>query len=152
MPTGSAGTQAGLLVGLTAVQSGASLLGIGVRAPQAEQEDKVFSLADRAAAHVGLNTTIDRRKVVANCDYVGPGYGQPTRGMQEAVLLLARRERILLDPVYTGKAMAGLIDLVKQRFFKPDDTVVFIHTGGSPSLFGYAKSLQSLASGENMAA
>ena len=78
-----------------------------------------------------------RESVPANCDYVGDGYGVPTAGMVEAVTLLARTEGILLDPVYSGKGMAGLIDLVRKGHFKKDENVVFLHTGGSAALFGY---------------
>ena len=80
-----------------------------------------------------------RQLVEANCDYVGQGYGLPTEGMVEAVKLLASKEGILLDPVYSGKGMAGLIDLIKKGRFSKDETVVFLHTGGSAALFGYPK-------------
>ena len=85
--------------------------GIGVRAPKDRQEANVFALAEKTCAHVGVPGAVKREHVVANCDYVGQGYGIPTEGMVEAVKLLARTEGILLDPVYSGKAMAGLIDL-----------------------------------------
>ena len=78
-----------------------------------------------------------REHLVANCDYVGQGYGLPTEGMVEAVKLVARTEGILLDPVYSGKAMAGLIDLVQKGHFAKDETIVFLHTGGAVGLFGY---------------
>ena len=80
---------------------------------------------------------IARSAVVANCDYVGPGYGKPTPGMTEAVLMLARLEGVLLDPVYSGKAMAGLIDLIRKGEIRKGETVVFLHTGGAVGLFGY---------------
>ena len=73
----------------------------------------------------------------ANCDYVGAGYGIPTEGMAEAVNMLARTEGIFLDPVYSGKAMAGLIDLIRRGAFGKDENVVFVHTGGQVGLFGY---------------
>jgi len=81
---------------------------------------------------------IDRASVVANCDYVGPGYGQPTPGMTEAVLMLARLEGVLLDPVYSGKGMAGLIDLIRKGEIGRNENVVFLHTGGAVGLYGYA--------------
>ena len=74
---------------------------------------------------------------MANGDYVGEGYGLPTEGMLEALQLLAQHEGILLDPVYSGKGMAGLIDLIRKGHFRRDENVVFIHTGGSAGLFGY---------------
>jgi L-cysteate sulfo-lyase len=108
-----------------------------VRAAREQQEKSVFDLACRTAAHMGLEGIVTREQVVANCDYVGPGYGLPTEGMREAVGLLASMEGILLDPVYSGKGMAGLLDLVRKGFFPKDSDVVFLHTGGSAALFGY---------------
>jgi len=81
--------------------------------------------------------TILRDAVTCFDDYVGPGYSLPTEGMVEAVNLMAKTEGILLDPVYSGKAMAGLIDLIRQGYFKEDDNVLFVHTGGSPALYAY---------------
>lgn len=135
--TGSTGTQAGLVTGFAGARTGVPVLGIGVRAPREEQEAKVFALAERTAEQLGIGGAIARTDVVANCDYVGGGYGIPTPGMIEAVGLLARLEGLLLDPVYSGKGMAGLIDLVRKGHFGPDDNIVFLHTGGSAGLFGY---------------
>ena len=139
--TGSAGTQAGLVAGLHATSSPIRVLGIGVRNPKARQEASVLALARATARHMGIDREIPDTAVEANCDYVGAGYGQPTDGMIEAVQLLARSEGIFLDPVYSGKAMAGLVDLVRNGTFKRGDTVVFLHTGGAPGLFGYTKVL-----------
>jgi L-cysteate sulfo-lyase len=135
--TGSAGTQAGLVTGLVAMNSAIRLLGIGVRAPREKQEAMVFDLACRTWALLGLRGEPPREAVQANSDYVGGGYGVPTPGMVEAVTLLARSEGLLLDPVYSGKGMAGLIDLVRQGRFERDQNIVFLHTGGSAALFGY---------------
>ena len=135
--TGSTGTQAGLVAGCYAMASPFAVLGIGVRLPQSAQEEKVFALARATAQHLGVKTELPRDAVRANCDYVGAGYGLPTDEMLEAVSLLARLEGILLDPVYSGKGMAGLIDLVRKGFFAADDNVVFLHTGGAAALFGY---------------
>ncbi|SHJ99290.1 D-cysteine desulfhydrase [Roseomonas rosea] len=136
--TGSAGTQAGLVAGLVGLNSGIPVLGIGVRAPREKQEANVLTLAQRTADHLGLpQGTIRAEHVRANCDYVGQGYGIPTQGMVEAVKLLAEQEGILLDPVYSGKGMAGLIDLIGKGRFGPEENVVFIHTGGAVGLFGY---------------
>lgn len=137
--TGSAGTQAGLVTGFSGANTGIPVLGIGVRAPREKQEENVFSLAERTAEKLGIEGAVQRSDVVANCDYVGEGYGMPTDGMIEAVSLLSRLEGILLDPVYSGKGMAGLIDLVRNGKFKNSDNIVFLHTGGSVALFGYAK-------------
>lgn len=135
--TGSAGTHAGLVVGLQGCNANVPVLGIGVRNPKPVQEANVHRLAEATAAYVGVKGGIPRDSVVANCDYVGPGYGQPTPGMTEAVLMLARLEGILLDPVYSGKAMAGLIDLIRKGQFAKSERVVFLHTGGAVGLYGY---------------
>jgi L-cysteate sulfo-lyase len=139
--TGSAGTQAGLVTGFKALGGQIPVLGIGVRAPKEKQEESVFNLTKRTADHIGQGDIIERSDVVANCDYVGPGYGLPTPGMVEAVALLARVEGILLDPVYSGKGMDGLIDLVRKGHFSKDSDIVFLHTGGSAALFGYPDAL-----------
>lgn len=136
--TGSAGTQAGLVTGLAACNAGIPVLGIGVRAPQQQQEENVFALAQRTAEYMGLEKNVVKRTdVAANCDYVGKGYGIPTPSMIEAINLLAQHEGILLDPVYSGKGMAGLIDLVRQGKFGKEENIVFLHTGGNAALFGY---------------
>ena len=140
--TGSAGTQAGLVAGLVAMNSAIPVLGIGVRAPKEKQEQSVFDLACRTADHMGLSGIIKRDHVVANTDYVGAGYGIPTPGMVEAVKLLARMEGILLDPVYSGKGMDGLIDLIKKGFFAKDSDVVFLHTGGAIGLVRLSRRLR----------
>jgi L-cysteate sulfo-lyase len=135
--TGSAGTQAGLVAGFETLNSGIRVLGIGVRNPREKQEANVHALAEATAARLGLKGGIRREAVEANCDYVGAGYGIPTPGMAEAVQMLARTEAIFLDPVYSGKAMAGLIDLIRRGAFGKDENVVFLHTGGQVGLFGY---------------
>ncbi|MEM9851544.1 MAG: D-cysteine desulfhydrase [Pseudomonadota bacterium] len=135
--TGSAGTQAGLVTGLAAIESDIHLLGIGVRAPQEKQEQMVYDLAVRTAEHLATDLVIQRDAVRANCGYVGPGYGKPTPGMVAAIKLLAETEGLLFDPVYSGKGLDGLITLVRRGYFDGMDNVVFLHTGGSAALFGY---------------
>lgn len=138
--TGSAGTQAGLVVGMEAMNSGIPVYGVSVRAPKQKQEENVYGLAQRTLDFMGLNPDlVARDKVVANSDYVGDGYGLPTESMVEAVKMLASYEGILLDPVYSGKGFAGLIDLIRKGHFKQGENVVFLHTGGSVSLFAYPK-------------
>jgi L-cysteate sulfo-lyase len=139
--TGSAGTQAGLAVGLKATNSGIPLLGIGVNAAQEAQEQKVYDLAVETACYIGAPGAVTRKDIVANCNYVGEGYGIPTESMKEAVLMLARLEGLLFDPVYSGKGLAGLIDLVRKGHFATDENIVFLHTGGSVALFGYPDDL-----------
>ncbi|MCQ0988741.1 D-cysteate sulfo-lyase [Jiella marina] len=135
--TGSAGTQAGLVVGLKAMNADVALLGIGVRAPKAKQEGNVFALAQATAEKIGLAGLVERADVVANTDYVGEGYGIPAPSTIEAIRMFAELEGILLDPVYSGKGAAGLIDLVRKGEFAKGQRVVFLHTGGSAALFGY---------------
>jgi L-cysteate sulfo-lyase len=135
--TGSAGTQAGLIAGLAGIRSGVPLLGIGVRAPRERQEENVFKLACATADLCGISGAVRREDVVANSDYVGKGYGFSTPGSLDAIQTLARLEGILLDPVYTGKGMAGFLDLLAKGMFKKGQNIVFVHTGGSAGLFGY---------------
>ena len=135
--TGSAGTQAGLVAGFEGTRSQIPVLGIGVRAPKEVQETNVFNLAVKTAELLGVPGSVSRQSVQANCDYVGGGYGVPTPGMVEAVTMMARLEGILLDPVYSGKGMAGLIDLCRKGHFKKGENIVFLHTGGSVALYGY---------------
>jgi len=145
--SGSAGTHAGLINGLIGNRSRLPLTGINVRRPRDEQEANVHTLAQETAALLGLEGGIPREAIVALGDWVGPGYSLPTPEMVEAVRLLARLEGILLDPVYTGKAMAGLIALVEQGRFRKDENVLFVHTGGSPGLYAYQ---DVLLAGETM--
>jgi L-cysteate sulfo-lyase len=140
--TGSAGTQGGLIVGLKAMESNIPLLGIGVSIPQQDQEEKVFNLACETAEYIGKPGCVAREDVVANCNYVGDGYGVPTESMNEAVLLLARTEGLLFDPVYSGKGLAGMIDLIRNGTLAGGN-IVFLHTGGSAALFAYADQLHT---------
>ncbi len=138
--TGSAGTQAGLVAGLRATHSGIPVLGIGVNAPRDVQEERVFQLACATAELIGAPGCVKREDVVANCDYIGAGYGVPTEAMKAALLELARSEGLLFDPVYSGKALAGMLDLARRGEFAGEN-LVFLHTGGSAGLFGYLEEL-----------
>lgn len=135
--TGSAGTQAGLITGLKAINAGIPLLGIGVRAPKEKQEENVFNLALKTAEKLGCPNVVTRGDVVADTSYVGSGYGIPREDTLEAIRMFAQLEAILLDPVYSGKGAAGLIDYCRKGNFKKGERVVFLHTGGSAALFGY---------------
>ena len=141
--TGSAGTQGGLIVGLKALESSVPLLGIGVNAAKDAQEEKVYKLACETAGFIGKPDIVARDDVIANCDYVGDGYGVPTEGMNEAVMMLARFEGLLFDPVYSGKALAGMIDLIRSGYFVDARNIVFLHTGGSAALFAYSDQLRT---------
>lgn len=135
--SGSAGTHAGLLVGAHGVNANLPITGINVRRPKAEQEANVFDLARWTAEFAGVAAPLARDSVVCFDDWVGRGYSIPSDEMVEAVKMLASLEGVLLDPVYTGKAMAGLIGLVRQGHFRKDENVIFVHTGGSPALYAY---------------
>jgi D-cysteine desulfhydrase len=145
--SGSAGTHAGLAVGMHALGVDACLHGVSVRRPAAEQIALVHGLAVQAAALARAQPTPE--KFIAVDDrFIGPGYSLPTPAMVEAVRLTAALEGVLLDPVYTGKAMAGLIGLAREGAFARNEPVVFVHTGGAPSLHAFAKAFRdpSLAS------
>ena len=107
-------------------------MGISVRVLKETQDENVYRLACETAEFIGSSAALNRSDVAANSDYVGEGYG-----MTEVVEMTARHESILLDPVYSGKGMAGLIDLVRQGFYRRDENIVFIHTGGAQALSGY---------------
>ena len=140
-PSGSTGTHAGLVVGFSGCNMNIPIVGIGVSRDKEVQEEMVYSLVEQLANHVGVNQSISREAVICFGDYWRPNYSVPNKKMVEAVNLLAKTEGILLDPVYTGKAMAGLIDLSRQGYFKKSEKVLFLHTGGSPALYAYMKSI-----------
>ncbi len=139
--SGSAGTHAGLVTGLVGNNADIPLTGINVRRTRAEQEPMVHALAEQTAASLRVRGGVPRDAITALGDWVGPGYSLPTPEMIEAVRTLAQVEGILLDPVYTGKAMAGLIALVRNGTFKKGQNVLFVHTGGSPALYAYQRVL-----------
>ncbi|HEY7853035.1 MAG TPA: D-cysteine desulfhydrase, partial [Caulobacteraceae bacterium] len=134
--SGSAGTHAGLIAGLAGLNAAIPITGINVRRPRDEQERNVHALAKDCADLLG-NLAPARKTVTALDEWVGPGYSLPTPEMVEAVRMLASLEGILLDPVYTGKAMAGLIALARRGHWRTSARVLFLHTGGSPALFAY---------------
>ena len=111
--------------------------GIGVNRPKPVQENAVLTVANQALELLGVEQRVPADKVTCFDDYVGPGYSLPTDAMVEAVKLLAQTEAVLLDPVYSGKAMSGLIDLARKGYFAKGSKVLFLHTGGSPALYAY---------------
>jgi len=137
VPSGSGGTHAGLVVGLQESRARIPVTGINVLCGRAEQEQKVSNLAVQTLEL--LDSSLSGLSLPVRCrdEYVGPGYTVPTRGMIEAVRTAARTESLILDPVYSGKAMAGLIDLVRRGRFKKGENIIFIATGGFPALFEY---------------
>ncbi|EPY4525472.1 D-cysteine desulfhydrase [Klebsiella quasipneumoniae] len=132
--SGSAGTHAGLAVGLEQLMPQAELIGVTVSRAVADQLPKVVALQQAVANSLELQAKAD---IILWDDYFAPGYGTPNEEGMAAVKLLAQLEGILLDPVYTGKAMAGLIDGIKQKRFKDEGPILFVHTGGAPALFAY---------------
>jgi L-cysteate sulfo-lyase len=137
--TGSAGTQAGLVTGLHALNAQLPVLGIGVRAPKPRQEENVHALCRATAEKLDVAPP-PRAAVVANTDYVGEGYGLPAPSTIDAIEMFARLEGILLDPVYSAKGAAGLIDLCRKGHFGKGERVLFLHTGGAIGLTGYLHS------------
>jgi D-cysteine desulfhydrase len=135
LASGSSGTHAGMLVGLRGCNVDIPVVGIGVSRDPNGQDPIVFAEAQATAELLGLRDVIRREDVLTFGSYWRPKYSVPNARMVEAVNLLARTEAILLDPTYTGKAMAGLIDLARQRYFRKGENVLFLHTGGLPALF-----------------
>ena len=127
--SGSAGTQAGLIAGLHGLNLSIPVVGITVSRDKAAQEQTVFELAGKTAQYMGSASPLGRDQVTCFDEYWRPGYAQPNAKMVEAVRLLARTEGIILDPVYTGKAMAGLIDLSRKKYFMKGENILFLHTG-----------------------
>ena len=141
--TGSTGTQAGLVTGLKALNANIPVMGISVRAAKEAQEENVFKLATATADVLGCPGVVSAQDIAANSDYVGKGYGLPTEAGIDAIRMFAKLEGLLLDPVYSSKGAAGLIDLIRKGHYKKGERVVFLHTGGSVSLFGYLNALSA---------
>ncbi|WP_245440099.1 D-cysteine desulfhydrase [Mesorhizobium sp. Z1-4] len=138
--TGGTTTQVGLLVGLHSLQSSVNVYGVSSSKPKAVQEEKMKGLCADLMAFAGIDGEIPPETIVADSDFIGPAYGVPAKETIEAIELVARLEGILLDPVYTGKSMAGLIALIRRGHFKAGENVVYLHTGGTPALFAYTQS------------
>lgn len=135
VPSSSAGTQAGLMLAARVSRWQGKVLGISIDHPAAELQSKVAILACEAAARLDLQEQIMPDEAVVNDDYLGGGYAVMDEPENEAIRLFARTEGLLLDPVYTGRAAAGMIDLIRRGFFKEKDRLLFWHTGGTPALF-----------------
>jgi D-cysteine desulfhydrase family pyridoxal phosphate-dependent enzyme len=139
--TGSGGTQAGLIVGAKACGYEGQVLGISVAKTAGDLGETVYRLLAPTASGLGLDLAFDHRDVAIDDGYLGGGYGVLTRAEKEAIRLVAQLEGILLDPVYTAKAMAGLLDLVRRGEIGAGEKVLFWHTGGLPALFAHAREL-----------
>ena len=143
LPTGSANTQAGLLFGLRALRLPIKVLGVCVRRQADQQFQRVLDKTNELAKMLNHETCVDKPDIVVDDTVLYPGYGQLNEKVVEAVQLTAGSEGILLDPTYTGKAMAGLIDCVRQGQWSSNQRILFLHTGGTPALFGYPEILPS---------
>jgi len=133
--SGSRGTQAGLTLGAVLCEAPYRVYGVAVSAGEPEKIERARRIANEAATRLGLSERLDLPDLVTDQSFIGEGYGIPTSGGLEAIDLLARSEAILLDPCYTSKGMAALIQHVRGGQLSPDDTVVFLHTGGMPAVF-----------------
>ena len=136
-PSGSAATHGGILVGLRSRESGIPVYGICIRRPADAQQERVLDRSRAAARLIQRLDLIHENDINVDDGYLGPGYGLPDQKLMEALQLAAAQEALIVDPVYSGKALAGLIGLVRQGVFRKDQNVVFIHTGGTPALFAY---------------
>jgi 1-aminocyclopropane-1-carboxylate deaminase/D-cysteine desulfhydrase-like pyridoxal-dependent ACC family enzyme len=143
--SGSGGTQAGIVLGARALGMTSNLHGILDSPFTDDDKARTLAIANQAAGLVGSDTRITELDMIFDDRYIGEAYGIPTGAGEEAIRLLARTQAIFLDSVYTGKAMSGLIDHIRSRAIDPSDTVVFIHTGGTPALFAAAERLARAA-------
>jgi len=141
--SGSAGTHAGILTGIVGNNAQIPVIGIGINRKKDAQRTAVYELSKKLAVKLKLKEAPSFEDVIVFDDYIGEGYSRVTEGMLEAVKLVARTEAILLDPVYTGKTMAGLIDLLRKGYFNNMSNILFLHTGGAPSLYAYTESFFS---------
>lgn len=133
--TSSGGTHAGLVLGQRVFGFKGNVLGISIDESEEWLKANVSRLASDASEKMGDRIEFGPADVLANADYCTPGYGMLTDAEREAVQLFAKYEGLLLDPVYTGRAAAGMIDLIRKGFFKKNETILFWHTGGQPALF-----------------
>ena len=144
--TGSGATQAGLAVAARALKADVKIIGISVSEEKEEFTRIVLKISEETEKALGLDSSVKNEHVIVLDDYLKEGYGVVNREVAEAIRLAFSAEGIVLDPVYTGKAMAALIDLVKAGYFSKQDKIVFLHTGGTPALFSYRKTLVELLS------
>ncbi len=142
LASSSGGTQAGLLIGASMCGWHGKILGISVDEPESILMGRIQTLVDAGIRK--MNLPPESFPIYINSNYIGQGYGVMGQAEKKAIQLFAQQEGLILDPVYTGRAAAGLIDLIDQGYFKKDDTVVFWHTGGIPALFAsqYVSDLQ----------
>ena len=144
VPSGSGATHGGLLTGLRAAGSRVPVHGICVRRDAETQAARILRVARATEQELDAGELVAESDVAVHDDWLAPGYGHPSDSTLEAIRIAARREGVLLDPVYSGKAFAGLLGLVRRAELGPQETLLFVHTGGTPALFGYANLLADI--------
>jgi D-cysteine desulfhydrase family pyridoxal phosphate-dependent enzyme len=142
--SGSGGTQGGLAVGAKALKGNIKVLGISVSEAKESYGKDVLTIARDTVKALSLDLALEMEDIIIFDEYLKEGYGILNREVAEAIRFVAAKEGVFLDPVYTGKAMAALIDLVKKGYFKKEDKIVFFHTGGTPALFPNKQHLVNL--------
>jgi D-cysteine desulfhydrase family pyridoxal phosphate-dependent enzyme len=146
---GGGGTQAGLALGAKYYKLPFRVIGCSVALAKEVCQYLCAELCNNTAKMLGLGITMSLDEFTVFDDYIGDGYGIPGKACTDAIRLVAKTEGIFLDPVYTGKAMAGLLDLIHKGKFASSDTVIFIHTGGLPALFAYSEEVSTRAKPES---
>lgn len=145
--SGSGGTQAGLAVGAKALSDKAKVFGVSVSEEKSTYTDYVLDIAADTVTALDLELEVEKDDIIVFDEYLGEGYGEVNKEVAEAIRLMSMKEGIFLDPVYTGKAMVALIDLVRKGYFEKEDNVVFFHTGGTAALFPNKQKLRKFLSG-----
>ncbi|MBC7364537.1 MAG: D-cysteine desulfhydrase family protein [Candidatus Aminicenantes bacterium] len=143
LATGSGGTQSGLLVGAKALGLKTKILGICVSDRKDEFQPVVERISRELVNMLGLEIKIEPEDIILFDEYLGPGYGYITEGIAKIIEATFKKEGVVLDPVYTGKAMLGLVDLLQKNYFSKEDRILFLHTGGTPALFAFREKILS---------
>lgn len=146
--TGSVGTQAGLILGTKILDTNIKILGFSVSLKRGRANNQIINLINGTSELLSVDVLIDPEDIVVQDEYVGEGYGIISKEVVEAITLVAETEGIFLDPVYTGKAMAGLIAQIERGRFAKEEVVVFIHTGGTAALFPYRRPIKAMIESE----
>lgn len=141
LASGSGSTQAGLIIGAKALSPGVKILGVSVSEKKEIYREIVYRIAEDTRQALDLDIDLDKEDVKVLDEYIKDGYGIINSEVSRAVRMVAEKEGIFLDPVYTGKAMVALLDLIEKKYFPPDSSVVFMHTGGTAALFPYKQQL-----------
>ncbi len=142
LATGSGGTQAGLIVGSKLANSRTKVLGISVSEKKEEFKEMITHIVKNIENYIQVDLNLKEEEIIINDEYLGEGYGILTKEVARSLKIIAEVDGIFLDPVYTGKAMHGMLDLIGKGVIKKGEKVVFIHTGGLPALFPYRGSIE----------